>query len=212
MKLLKPCWIAKEGQPIFSIDIHPDGSRFVTGGQGNDSSGRISIWNMKYILEESCVESSSSPKLLSQMDHHLACVNTVRWSHSGRFLASGGDDKIVIIWEQSPYSQGSSLLGGSNAEYWKVKYTLRRHDGDILDLAWSVGDSFIATASVDNSIIIWNAEKLPEVIKILKGHTGLVKGVIFDPVGKYLASQSDDKTMRLWRTTDWEVDTYLRML
>ena len=23
------------GKPIFSVDIHPDGSRFVTGGQGN---------------------------------------------------------------------------------------------------------------------------------------------------------------------------------
>ncbi|XP_071744188.1 protein HIRA isoform X2 [Lepeophtheirus salmonis] len=209
MKLLKPSWIAKEGQPIFSIDIHPDGTRFVTGGQGNDSSGRISIWNMKYIKEHGRVESSTSPKLLSQMDHHLGCVNTVRWSHSGRFLASGGDDKIVMIWEQSNLQQSSNLLGGANVEYWKCKFTLRRHDGDILDLAWSVRDNFIATASVDNSIIIWNADKLPEVIKILKGHTGLVKGVIFDPVGKYLASQSDDKTLRLWRTSDWEVDSVI---
>jgi len=24
-----------KGKPIFSIDIHPDGSRFATGGQGN---------------------------------------------------------------------------------------------------------------------------------------------------------------------------------
>jgi len=23
------------GKPLFSIDIHPDGSRFATGGQGN---------------------------------------------------------------------------------------------------------------------------------------------------------------------------------
>lgn len=24
-----------KGKPIYSVDIHPDGSRFVTGGQGN---------------------------------------------------------------------------------------------------------------------------------------------------------------------------------
>lgn len=28
-----------------------------------------------------------------------ACVNCVRWSASGKFLASGGDDKIVMIWQ-----------------------------------------------------------------------------------------------------------------
>ena len=28
-----------------------------------------------------------------------------------------------------------------------------------------------------------------EQIAVLKGHTGLVKGVTWDPVGKYLASQ-----------------------
>jgi protein HIRA/HIR1 len=64
------------------------------------------------------------PKLLCQMDNHLgtsqssaikswksafcdfrfwslfhpACVNSVRWSNNGRWLASGGDDKIVMIW------------------------------------------------------------------------------------------------------------------
>ena len=29
-------------------------------------------------------------------------------------------------------------------------------------------------------------------------------GVSWDPVGKYLASQSDDKSLRVWRTSDWK--------
>jgi len=33
-KILFLCCFFK-GKPIFSIDIHPDGSRFATGGQGN---------------------------------------------------------------------------------------------------------------------------------------------------------------------------------
>ena len=28
-----------------------------------------------------------------------ACVNSVRWSNNGKYLASGGDDKIVMIWQ-----------------------------------------------------------------------------------------------------------------
>ena len=43
-----------------------------------------------------------------------------------------------------------------------------------------------------------------EQISVLRGHTGMVKGVTWDPVGKYLASQSDDRSLRVWRTLDWQ--------
>lgn len=60
---------------------------------------------------------------------------------------------------------------------------------DVIDLAWSPDESYIASGSVDNTIIVWNANKLPTVVHTIKGHEGLVKGVVFDPVGKYMASQ-----------------------
>ena len=42
-----------------------------------------------------------------------------------------------------------------------------------------------------------------EAITCLKGHAGLVKGIAWDPVGKYLASQSDDRTIRIWSRSNW---------
>ena len=33
----------------------------------------------------------------------------------------------------------------------------------------------------------------------LEGHESYVKGVAWDPVGKYLASQSDDRSVHVWR-------------
>jgi len=145
------------------------------------------------------------------MDHHLGCVNTVRWSNDGRFLASGGDDKLVMLWQKSAFSGGSIFGGGGkvHVEQWRLHQTLRGHDGDVLDLAWGPGDVVLATASVDNNIIIWNMERLPEQVAILRGHTSLVKGVFFDPVGKYLASQSDDKTLRIWKTSDWSLEAVI---
>ncbi|KAG1672669.1 Protein HIRA [Nymphon striatum] len=209
MRLLKPSWVTHDGHPIFSMDIHPDGSRFVTGGQGADT-GRVVIWNMAPIINEEDEANDSIPKMLCQMDNHLACVNCVRWSSSGKFLASGGDDKIVMIWQIGRY--GSSTMFGSggtvvNVEHWRCVNTLRGHQGDVLDIAWSPHDAWLASCSVDNTIVIWNALKFPEMITVLHGHTGLVKGVTWDPVGKYIASQSDDKTLRIWRTLDWKQES-----
>ena len=34
---------------------------------------------------------------------HTGPVLTVRWAHSGRWLASGSDDSIVMIWDLDPY-------------------------------------------------------------------------------------------------------------
>ncbi|KAJ9585378.1 hypothetical protein L9F63_002838, partial [Diploptera punctata] len=211
MKLLKPNWVTHDDLPIFSIDIHPDGSRFATGGQGEDS-GRIVIWNMAPVVSAKVERDKKVPKMLCQMDNHLACVNCVRWSFSGKFLASGGDDKLVMIWKISKYTSGGNAVFGSgkvNVEQWRCATTLRGHDGDVLDMAWSPHDAWLATCSVDNTVIIWNALKMPEMVAVLKGHSGLVKGVAWDPVGKYVASQSDDKTLRVWRTADWQQDAVI---
>ncbi|CAB3376567.1 Hypothetical predicted protein [Cloeon dipterum] len=205
MKLLKPAWVTHEGRPIFSVDIHPDGSRFATGGQGDDC-GRVVIWNMAPVLSAEVEKDENVPKLLCQMDNHLACVNCVRWSVSGRYLASCGDDKAILIWQHS--GSGGTVFGGiATAESWRCVATLRSHSGDVLDLAWAPHDAWLASCSVDNSVIIWNALNFPEVVTVLRAHSGLVKGVVWDPIGKFLASQSDDKTLKIWRTNDWKQET-----
>lgn len=82
------------------MDVHQECQKFATGGQGNDS-GRVVIWNLMPVLSEKAESDESVPKMLCQMDNHLACVNCVRWSQSGLMLASGSDDKLVMIWQQS---------------------------------------------------------------------------------------------------------------
>ncbi|PVD31725.1 hypothetical protein C0Q70_07143 [Pomacea canaliculata] len=195
-------------KPIFSVDIHPDGSRVATGGQGEDC-GKVVIWNMGPIRDEKEEADLSTPRILCQMDNHLGCVNCVRWSGNGKFLASGGDDKLVMIWQTSRGLGSGKSFGCSVTivEQWRALATLRGHSGDVLDLAWSPQDVWLASCSVDNSIVIWNALKFPDQVAILKGHSGLVKGVTWDPVGKYLASQSDDKSLKVWRTSDWKEES-----
>ena len=106
MRLLKPGWVAQDDHPIFSIDIHPSGAKFATGGQGDDC-GRVTVWNMAPIVNPKLQKDNSVPKMLCQMDNHLACVNCVRWSNSGKYLASAGDDQRIILWTKSAYGGGA---------------------------------------------------------------------------------------------------------
>lgn len=61
----------------------------------------------------------------------------------------------------------------------------------------------MGTCSVDNNVIIWDMHNTPLIVAILKGHSGLVKGITWDPVGKFVASQSDDRSVKIWKTSDW---------
>ncbi|KAH8304640.1 hypothetical protein KR018_005858, partial [Drosophila ironensis] len=191
---------------IFSVDIHPDCTKFATGGQGTDC-GLVVIWNLLPLINAKAERDAKVPKRLCQMDQHLACVNCVRWSHNGLCLASGSDDKVIMIWRKTTGSSGVFGTGGmqENIESWKCFYTLRGHNGDVLDLAWSPNDLYLASCSVDNMVIIWDAQAFPHITVTLKGHTGLVKGVTWDPVGSYLATQSDDRSVCIWSTDGWKL-------
>jgi protein HIRA/HIR1 len=141
-------------------------------------------------------------------DNHLSCVNVVRWSGNGQMLASGADDKLLMIWKRAAGGPSGSFGSSGmtkNVENWRCCSTLRGHAGDVLDLAWSPQDRWLASCSVDNNIIIWDAQSFPTIVATLKGHSGLVKGVSWDPVGKFLASQSDDRSVKIWKTSDWTI-------
>ena len=159
---------------------------------------------MAPIRNKSDESNPSVPKSLCEMSNHLGCVNSVRWSIDGKWLASGGDDAIVMIWQIKYQGISKSSFGGTTHEQWGCLHMLRGHNGDILGVSWSMDQKYLASCSVDNTIIIWNAKNLPEKVSSITGHQGLVKGVTWDPVGKYIASQSDDRSVRIWRTSDWK--------
>ncbi|KAJ8420842.1 hypothetical protein Cgig2_025876 [Carnegiea gigantea] len=89
----------------------------------------------------------------------------------------------------------------------------RFHRKDVLDLQWSKDGAFLITGSVDNSCIIWDADK-GSVHQILDGHLHYVQGVAWDPLSKYVTSLSSDRTCRIYvnkpqRTKDTEPMNYV---
>ena len=91
---------------IFSVHVHPDGSRIATGGL----DAKIRIWSTKPILNPASELSNRPPKSLCTLTMHTGPVLAVRWAHSGRWLASGSDDQIVMIWDLDPYVYSFILM------------------------------------------------------------------------------------------------------
>ncbi|KAF5366743.1 hypothetical protein D9758_006545 [Tetrapyrgos nigripes] len=216
MHFTKPAWVVHKDSSaksdstkrlsIFSVHVHPDGSRIATGGL----DAKVRIWSTKPILNPASEASNKPPKALCTLTMHTGPVLTVRWAHSGRWLASGSDDEIVMIWDLDLNSRGK--VWGSdevNVEGWKPMKRLPGHESDVTDVAWAPGDRYLASVGLDSNIIIWCGFTLERITKIDQ-HQGFVKGVCWDPVGEFLATQSDDRSVKIWRTTDWGLEAEVK--
>ncbi|CAM9774487.1 unnamed protein product, partial [Phaeothamnion confervicola] len=106
-------------------------------------------------------------------------------------------------------------------EDWDCRLQLHGQGSDIVQCAWSPDDAMLATCSMDNSVAVW---RLPEglatssaagrggmgtlaPLRRLVGHESWVRGVTWDPVGRYLATASDDGSVIVWRAEeDWGIE------
>eukprot|EP00466_Bigelowiella_natans_P011732 jgi/Bigna1/79380/fgenesh1_pg.62_\ len=220
--ILFPSWVshsrnpARDSSPIYSVDVHPDGTRFATGG-----SGSVKIWSTSELdreceyekrknFNQNCASSECKERLLAILKNHMGSVNCVKWSKDGTYLASGSDDKSVMIWRLENNSNegflgsSSSFFGGQDVciENWACKAVLKTGSStEVLDLAWDPRSRRVASCHVDNTVVIWST-KQGTPLRVLRGHTGWVTGVTWDPKDRFLATQALDGSVILWNIED----------
>ena len=122
--------------------------------------------------------------LESNIDNHTKPIHTVSFSPDGKTIASGGDDRKLILW----------LWDGKNAVRQR---TIQRHDNSIESVVFSPDGKMLASASRDGTVKLWDREKGIEQ-RTLEGHKLDVNSVSFSPDGLTIASASTDKTVKLW--------------
>lgn len=210
--LSKPQWVSHDAQPITSVDVHPDGTRFATSG--NDH--KVKLWSLRACTDPAA-DADGSVRLLATLSGHLGAVNCARWSPDGRLLASGSDDNIVMLWRLAAAGErgGAAAFGSgapANVERWRCVATLRGHSGDVTGVAWSPDSARLASVSLDNTVRVWDAAASTDpvagaasqpLVAVLQGHQAWAKGLAWDPIGRYIASQGDDRAVLLWSTRDW---------
>jgi WD40 repeat protein len=174
----------------------------------------------------SFADSPNSFQLLPQYGH-AGSVNAVTFSPDGKYLASGGSDQSIYLWEvlsgkkvlalQKPMSavnaiafspDGSQLASGSDdklVRLWdistkKVLRSFKEHNSEITSVAFSADGSRILSASRDGIIKLWDASSEKSLITI----TGSNKGTnaIFLAGGKHIASAGADGNIKIWDTSN----------
>lgn len=168
-------------KPVLSMDFHPLTGLLATGGADYD----IKLW---LVSSENTEEKVPTTSYQSSLSYHGSAVNALRFSPSGQQLASGADGGELLIWKLHTTDAGQT---------WKVLSSLSFHRKDVLDLQWSTDGVFLVSGSVDNCCIIWDVNK-GSVNQILDAHSHYVQGVAWDPLGKYVASLSSDRTCRIY--------------
>ncbi|KAL8477098.1 hypothetical protein ACS0TY_029419 [Phlomoides rotata] len=168
-------------KPVLACDFHPISGVLATGGADSD----IKLWATVSSIDQ---EKACGVTYQSNLAYHSSAVNTLRFSPSGEQLASGADGGELILWKSHITDAG---------EAWKFLKSLVFHRKDVLDLQWSIDGAYLISGSVDNSCIIWDANK-GSVLQILDAHFHYVQGVAWDPLGKYAASLSSDRTCRVY--------------
>jgi len=147
--------------------------------------------------------SALSPILLTYRGH-FSQVTAVAWSPDGKYIASGGDDHTVQVWNAKT---GTRLL------------ISRGHAGGVHALTWSPDSTRIASASAgpsisggpasDNTVQIWNASS-GKSIYTYHGHSNGITSVACSPGGKRIASSSTDYTVQVWDATNGQHPLILR--
>lgn len=118
--------------------------------------------------------------------HHTAAILTVAASSTGKFVATGGADRRLIVW--------------SAADLTALRVFTHHRDA-ITSLAFRRGTNQLYSSSKDRTVKTWSLDELAYV-ETLFGHQDAVVDVAALAQERCVTVGARDRTARLWKVAD----------
>lgn len=167
---------------VVSIAAHPV-LPVVVSGAGDDRGADhvVRVWDLE-----------SRSALATLVGHH-GFIFGLAIDPSGRYVASGAEDRTVRVWE---------LASG------RCLHTLVGHPNGVFAVTWDPTSSLIASGASDHEVRLWDAAT--GALRVIhRDHASHIYALASHPTENLFASGSDDATVRVRR---WPTGETLRVL
>lgn len=128
----------------------------------------------------------------SMLRGHTQAVRSVAFSPDGRFIVSGANDGIAILWDTVSRKPQRHLNPG----------------GLVASVAFSPDGRQIVTA-VDTVAILWDTSTGTR-LGSFQGHSRTVRSAVFSPDGRSVLTASEDGTAKLWSAANNQLHTTIQ--
>jgi WD40 repeat protein len=153
-----------------SLAYSLDGKMLASGGGGS-----VTVWkdldDMDHLDKENTVT----------LEGHTDGVRAIAFSPNCRYLASGGSDKMLNLWEVSRARLVATLTG---------------HSREVTCVAFSKEGDYLASGSFDGTIMLWNVETREHIHTFNTGSP--IYCLSLSPDGRTIASGEADGGLQFW--------------
>lgn len=156
-------------------------------------------------VSQSGINSAGGLQYRCSLGRDNPAVNCVKFSPSGLHLAVGCDGTNLQIYSVPLMKRGN----GNGRHFWssltpetcgELVYRVVNTGEGVTDVSWSNDGKRILIASIDHSVCM--VQKVGDenwsVTYRSSEHLHFVQGVAYDPLGVYLASMSNDRSVRIY--------------